>query len=237
MTVATAHRVLLRRSMRGIWPHLPLLTLGSAAVCACACLAALIAPGVTPPALVLSAILVAPSVTALAAIANTVVGQDDSDIRWWLAAWSVGVRRGIPAVLLPAVAGALLLVAVQVWQHTGAPVVLVSVGVSGAVTAGLVPLSVAVLHTTCALPERTALGQWRTAAELLVRWPVRFLAAPVLLGLGVWAATQLSVSLLLLVPAPVTLVGAAALWTSAVETGDLIVEDLTENDLLERESA
>lgn len=234
-SVPAQQRVLLRRSMRGLWSHLPLLTLASAAVCGSACVAALVAPGATPFSVVVMAMLVAPAAAAIGAVANAVVGVDDATFRQWWRACVVGVRHGIPAVLPLAVAGALFLVAVQVWQRTGQPVVLASVGVSGAVMVGLLPLTAAMLHLVTGLPHLGRTAQWRTAVELSVRWPVRFLAAPVLLAFGAWLATQLSASLLLLAPAPAGLVGAAAFWTSAVETGRLSIE-FTENDVLERES-
>lgn len=231
MSVAASQRVLLRRTMRGLWPHLPLLTAGSVVVCIAAAVAALVAPGATPVSVPVLAVLVAPGMTAIAGVANSVLQQDDSPFSSWARGFAVGVRRGIPAVIPLALSGALLLVAIEVWRRADQPVLLASVAVSGAVTLALIPLTAALVQTAIALPKMPIREQWRTAALLVLRWPVRFIAAPVLLGFGVWLAIGFSAGLLLLVPAPVALVSAAAFWTSAVEADLLTVDNLTENDL------
>lgn len=237
MSVVADQRVLLRRSMRGLWPHLPLLTVGSVVVCVAAVDAALIAPGATPVSALVFAVLVAPGMTALGAVANSVLQNDDSPLTSWSGGFREGIRRGIPAVIPLAISGALFLVAMEVWRGSDQPALLASVAVGGAVTLGLVPLTAAMVQTATALPSMTIREQWRTSALLVLRWPVRFIAAPILLGFGVWIATQFSVALLLLVPAPVAMVSAAAFWTSAVESGLLSIDKCNENDVLERESA
>lgn len=237
MSIAVEQRILLRRSVRGLWPHLPLLTLASVTVCMSACVAALIAPGVTPVSVMLLAVLAAPAVTALAAVANTVVGEDDASFAVWRRAWRTGLHHGVLAVLPLGACGGLFVIAVEVWRHSGQPLLLTSVGVSGAVAACLVPLTAAMVHIVTGLPTLGRRAQWRMAARLVLRWPVRFLAAPVLLGFGAWLAIQAGVSLLLLVPAPVALISAAAFWTSGVEAGVLSADQIIENNVLERKSA
>lgn len=237
MSLVATQRILVRRSVRGLWPHLPLLMAGSVAVCLSACVAALVAPGATPLSVLLLAVLVTPAATAIGAVANAVVGQDDAGLADWRLGWAAGVRHGIAAVIPVAIAGALFVVAVEVWRRSGQPLLLASIGVSGAVTACLVPVTAAMVQLTTGVPAADRRTQWRMAAGFVARWPVRFLAAPVLLGFGAWLAIQVSASVLLLVPAPVALVSAAAFWTSAVETGLLSIDETTENDVLERESA
>ncbi|RNI20294.1 hypothetical protein [Flexivirga caeni] len=217
-------RLLLRRTMRGVWPQLPLLLLGSVVLCLAAVVVALVAPGATPVSVLLLAVLVAPPAVALGAVTNSVLRYDDASFAVWRRGWRVGIRRGIACAIPQAVAGALFVVAIEVWRRTGQPALLVSVAVCGAVTLALIPFTAAMVQVLTVLPELTLRDQWRVAAGWVVRWPVRFLAAPILLLLGVWLATQLSVSLLLLVPAPVAFVSAAALWTSAVESGRCLME-------------
>lgn len=233
MSLVAEQRILLRRSMRGLWPHLPLLMLGSVAVCLSAGVAALVTPGATPLSVILLAVLVTPAATAIGAVANAVVGEDDAGHADWRRGWAAGVRNGVAAIIPIAITGSLFVVAVEVWRRSGQPLLLTSVGVSGAVTACLVPVTAAMVQVTTGLPALDRRSQWRTAASFVVRWPVRFLAAPILLGFGAWLAIQVSASLLLLVPAPVALISAAAFWTSAVEAGVLTIE----NNVLERESA
>lgn len=215
----TPQQTILRRATGGLWSHLPTWLCASVAICAAAALTVVIAPGITPVSVLLAAVLLTPFVSALIAAVDQVVRTDDVSVSFW---WK-SIRRfasfGYGVVAAPAVAVALLVVAWTVWQRTESTVALAPVVVSGAVSAVLVLASTAVLPLGIARPTLRGSRLWLTACHLVARWPVRFLAAPSLLAFGVWASTEVSASLLLLVPAPVALVLGAAFWSSAVELG------------------
>ncbi|WP_265444437.1 hypothetical protein [Flexivirga meconopsidis] len=220
MSTAQTQHLVLRRSVRGLWDHLPMLLVASVAVCVVTTLVLLIAPGVTPLSTLLAAVAIAPSVGALFAVVDDVLSRDESRPATWVKALRNGAIRSITAVLPLAVSLVLTLVAVEVWRRTHMPVALAPVGVGGATTTLLVPVTVAVLGGSGLIEPGTSAGErWAQACGLVLRWPVRFAAAPALLVAGVWLTTQVTASIALLVPAPVAMIAGAALWTSAVEAG------------------
>lgn len=216
----TGHEsVVMRRAMRGVWPHLPVLLIGSIAVCAGAAVSALVAPGVTPVSVLAIALLVMPQYTALVAVAGGIILRRDGTFREWGGSFIRSWRTTATVTLPTAAAMALLLVAVHVWQLSGQPWVLVPLGTAATVSA------IGILGLTAALPlaaERPGLrgtALWIAALFLVAKRPLPFIAVACLAGLGIWAATVWTASLLLLLPAPVALVASAAVWTSAARLG------------------
>ncbi|WP_157063393.1 hypothetical protein [Luteipulveratus mongoliensis] len=219
------------RTLRGWWPHLPTLLCASVAICLSAGLTVALAPGVTPVSVLLAALLLGPWAAGLVACVHQIVIEDDTSVRQWVHS----VRRfavfGVVVSTPPAVAAALLVVALRAWHLSGSVVALAPVAVSGAVTVLLLLGGVAALPLGIARPHLRGTRLWLTAFHLVSRWPVRFVAGPVLVVLGVWASTSLTASLLLLVPAPAALVLGAAFWTSALEMGanDLDIQENSES--------
>lgn len=212
---ATSEPLVMRRAMRGVWPHLPVLLIGSITVCAGAAIATLIAPGLTPVSVFVIGLLVMPPFAALIVVANGIIVSGDATFREWGSGLASSWRRVVTVVGPPVVALALLLTAVHVWQVSGESWVLLPLGVAATVSA------IGVLGLTAALPlalERPGLrgtALWLSALFLVARRPLSFIAVACLAGMGVWAATAWSASLLLFVPAPVALVASAAVWSSA----------------------
>ncbi|WP_128560043.1 hypothetical protein [Streptomyces triticagri] len=198
------HRAL-AGTLRGAWPGLPALLAGSATVCAGATLTVLLAPGVTPVSVLVAAVLVGPGAAALARAAD-----DGATVRqWWLALRELW-RFGLLQCLVAAAPTAAFLVALRLWQETGADWLLLSVGASGAAALfALFALSVA-LPLGALRPELRGRLLWGCALHLALRRPLRHLAGPCLGVLGVWAAVQWTASLLLLTPGPAMVVAIAA---------------------------
>ena len=210
---------LLDRILRGIWPSLPALLVGSAAVCAAASVPVLAAPGINPVAVLTAALVVAPFAAALAATGNAIAFDGAATVRtWWRglrAWWLFGIRQA----LVPAIAATLFLAAWHVWAGHRAWA-LPSLAVSGAATLLAVLGLSAVLPLGIAQPRLRGLPLWITALHLVARRPVRFAAAFSVLVGGAWAATAWTASVLLLVPGPAMIVMAAAVWTSTADRSD-----------------
>lgn len=215
----TIDQTILHRVLHAMWQHLPTWLCASVAICGAAALTVVLTPGITPLSVLLLTATATPFVTALIAAVDQAIRTDDVTPAFW---WSA-IRRhtvfGYSVLAGPAVAAALLVVACTVWRQTGQPLALAPVGVSGAVTV-LSGLAVtAALPLGIARPALRGSRLWLTASHLVVRRPVRFLAAPVLLAFLIWLSTAVTASLLLFVPAPVALVVGAAFRTAAAELG------------------
>jgi hypothetical protein len=210
---------LLDRILRGTWLSLPALLVASAALCAAASVPVLAAPGINPVALLTAALVVAPFAAALAATANAMAFDGAATVRtWWRglrACWFFGICQA----LVPAVAAILFLAAWHSWAGRRGWV-LPSLVVSGGSTLLAVLGLFAVLPLGVARPRLRGLPLWITALHLVARRPVRFAAALSVAVVGVWAATAWTASLLLVVPAPTTIVMAAAVWTSMADMQD-----------------
>lgn len=213
-----------RRLVGAAWSELPLWLAASALVCAAASAAAWLAPGITPvSALVTTLFLAAPVGALLAMLVDVADGRDVGWSRWSHAL----TRQGVTAVqdCLPAAGTtALLTVAIDVWQVSGEPLVLVSVGVGGAVSLLGWVVTAARLPLRLDRPDLRGRDGWLVAAGVAAAAPLRHLTAPLLLAAAVWVAVEVAVSVLLLVPFPVALVAVAAYWTTATDLG------LTESD-------
>ena len=205
---------IIRGALRGVWPSLPALLVASAAICLAAVVPIVVAPGINPVAVLVAALACGPLLPALAAVANETTTDGHGTIRtWWTTVLSYW-RFGLTTSLVPAVAAALLLVALEVWRATGSAAVVPSFVASGIVTL------VAVLGVTAAIPLGTSIPDlrglqlWRTAVSIVAVRPARFVAVASAAGFGLWAATEASASVLLLVPAPTAIVAVTATWTT-----------------------
>lgn len=211
---AAAEDALLRRVLRGAWPALPALAVGSVAICAAGALTVLLAPGISPVSTLLAAVLIGPFAAALASVVQRVAEEGSAGVRDWVAS----VRRfgafGIGACLFPALLAALFQVALFAWQRTGSTLLLPSVAVSGAAALTALLGLLAVLHLRSRDPGLRGIALWRTALALVLLRPVGFVATGCLAGLGLWACVGITASLLLLVPGPVALLAAAATGTA-----------------------
>jgi hypothetical protein len=212
------HDDVIATTLRGVWPSLPALLAGSAGVCVAAVVPVIVAPGINPVALMLTAVVVVPFVAALVAVVDDISDGTPATIgAWWrelgaLWRWSAGLG------LLAAVPASLFLAAVEAVSSTGSPLMWPSFAVTGAATV------IAVLGLMAALPLGAAHRQlrgwalWMASLYVISRHPVRFVAVATTIVGGVWAATALSASLLLLVPAPAAIVAVTATWTSTPDT-------------------
>ncbi len=200
--------------LRGLWPSLPALLLGSVAVCLAGVVTELIAPGISPVAVLLAALLVSPFLLALMGVLDEVGVHGEAGVAtWWHTLhnhWRFAVKHALPAAVPMAIA----LVSLRIWVRTSSLLVLPSLAVTGgcAVVGGLGLL--AVLSLGVARPDLRGRLLWICALHLIARQPLRFLAAPCVAGLGIWAATHWTASLLLLVPAPAMVMTVAAVRTT-----------------------
>lgn len=224
--VAAADRIL-ARTIHGIWPSLPALLIASAATCVAAVTPVLASPGINPGALLFAAVIVAPFVGAMAATVNTIASCGAATIRDWRRGlgelWLFAIRQA----LVPAAIGSLFLAALEVWQRHRTGWVIPSFVLTGAGTVLAVAGLLAVLPLGVMRPGLRGARLWMTGLYLVARQPARFGAALVVVFVGVWAATEWSASILLLVPAPATTVMVVAVRAAIADAG-LDSGDLTE---------
>ncbi|TCO54746.1 hypothetical protein [Actinocrispum wychmicini] len=204
-------------TLRGAWPCLPALLVASAALCAAATVPVFVVPGVNPIAVLLYAVLAAPFLPALIAVANAAAFDEVATIRSWARALRAHALFGMRHCLVAAGAGELFLAALEVWSRGRPMWMLPSLALTGAATVVTLSGLLAVLPLGVARPGLRGVRLWITALHLVARRPVRFVAVFSLVGLGLWAATSWSASVLLLLPAPVTLVMVAAVWTTKAD--------------------
>ncbi|GAA2682128.1 hypothetical protein GCM10010400_52150 [Streptomyces aculeolatus] len=224
----------LRRVLRGAWPSLPARAVAGAAEAAPGTLAVLLAPGVTPVAVLVAAVvacpwlaalaaeddrIAGPWLAALAAAADRVAAAGEAGIRDWWRGLRALWRFGPAQALVPAVPAAPVLAALDLWQQTRSPWLLPSLAAGGAcAAAGLLALPAA-LSLGAARPGLRGRLLWICALHLVARHPTRFLAAPSLALLGLAASLRWTASLLLLVPPLVALLASAAPATALVRHG------------------
>lgn len=220
-------RLILRRVWASLWRHLPMLAI-SAAVTA---VAALLAVQVAGRSQLLTPLLLAglsgPPLMGLQAVVQGALVDDDTDFQVYLRGLRSAALRGAGHALVPALSVVSLLAAADVYGRTGSAFMLISLGTATAATilSGVGFLALAPL--VVARPELRGVRLWSTSWHLLGRWPVRFLAPAILAGLALWVAVSVSSTLVVLLPAPIALLGGAAYWCCAVELGadDVVVSD------------
>lgn len=226
-------RIVLQRTVRGVWAGLPALLAGSVTLTLAIVVAVVLGGGLTPWSLLLAVVVAGPPLAALAAVCHDIVVEDDTTIRNWVRATRHHARLGIGLLAVPVAPAILLMVAVVVHERTGSPVWLAPMAVSASATLLAVFTLLAAVPAAIARPDLRGTALWLTALHLVARWPVRFIAPLTVLGLGLWAGLSITGTLLPLVPGPVLLLTGAAFWASAVELGatDFNPSDLTPTDL------
>lgn len=199
------------------WSALPALLVASVAVCAAATAAILIAPGVTPVSVLVAALLIGPLAAPLAGLGNDLVADGDATVRGWARHLRSSWRFGLVGALVPAIPGALFVVAIEVLRRTGNPLVWPSFAVTGAVTVLAALAAAAAFPLGVARPDLRGRRLWTVALAVVSRHPIRFVAVVSAVVTVVWAATAWSASLLLFLPAPAAIVSVLATWTSGPE--------------------
>lgn len=204
---------LLRRTLRGVWPGLPALAVGSAACCLAAVVVILVTPGVTPLSALVAAALIGPFLIALVAVGNRITGGESATIRSWAADLRACALAGAGHCLVAGLATSLFVVAVHAWNVTGSVLWIPSVGMTGAtaLATSVVLLAVLPLRAGTTLRGRRV---WLSAAGLVVRQPVAFLAVACAIGLGIFLAATMTASLLLIVPGIAVIIDVGAVWTT-----------------------
>lgn len=204
---------MLRRTLRGVWPSLPALAVGSAACCVAAVLVILVAPGLTPVSPLVAALVAGPTVAAVIAVGNRISSGDGATIRDWSRALRSLAGAGAGHGMVAGAAFSLFVVALHAWTRTGSLWWLPSVGVTGAaaLTASLGLLAVLPLR---AATDLRGLAVWSAGLRLVATGPVPFIAAGCVIGLGLWLAVAFAASLLLVVPGLAAVIDVAAVWTT-----------------------
>jgi hypothetical protein len=203
------------RAARLLWPNLPVLLLGSVLVAIGWCLVRALSPHLGWGSLVGVGLVVVPAFAALLRGCEVLLADEHFGVSSLVRA---GVRTLLPAwkvAAVPTVALLLTLSAVRLWQLSGQAWMLVSVGLGAAV-------SVLALYTAVvALPYLVRTGAtlrsgWLVSFYIATRNPVPVLAVLSATALAVWAAAYLSFAVIMLLPAPLALIWAAAV-TGATE--------------------
>ncbi len=216
---AASEDEILTRLLKGLWPGLPTLLAASAAVCTAAAVTVWLAPGLTPVSVLVAAVLLGPVTAALMGTVGRIAAADQATARLWWTDLRTLAGFGCRQSLLAALPTAVFLTAWPAWTQTGNVLLLPSLAVGGAGAVLAAPALPAALALGSLHPHLRGPTLWRYALHLTIRLPLRFLAAPTLTALGIWAATRWTASVLLLVPAPAAAVAVAAVWTSVVRLG------------------
>lgn len=201
--------VTLAQTLRDSWPALHVLTVSSALICVALVPAVLVGPGITPVALVLFALVGWPPFAAQVRTCVRVALGTEVTLRGWFAElrrWPRDVRTA----LVPAAAAVCTLLAWQAWQGSGSTWFLLGVG------AGIAVSVVACLWALVMAAIDHDRSGWsavaRRALPLTAARAVPVVAVLVLGGLGLWACAIWTVSLILLVPAPMAVLLASGVW-------------------------
>ena len=213
MSAAPASADQVRGVLSTIWTNLPVLLAGSVPVAA-----AWVAFRALPPAygwvsLAGVGLVVLPALVALVDGCTLLLADEHFGLADVVPTLRRTWPRAVVVAAVPTAAAVLGLLALHVWRLSRQPWVLASVGACLAVTA------VTALVAVVALPHRVrAAGDtrrtWLVASYVTSRNLVPVLAVVSAAGLTVWAAAHLSFALVLLLPAPLALVWAAAVATA-----------------------
>lgn len=209
-----------RDAVRAAWPDLPTLLVGSILFCAVAAFIIAMSPGVNVVSILLSSVLLVPIIGALAQTVQLTVaeGSAPSPLRllrtlprtWWLT---------MRECLALAVSSTLVFFAFGVWTQTSDPVWLFSLAASGTVSALSLLCTIVALPLRLRRPDLSARHLWLISLTVVVRDPVPIIGVVVAGGLGIWAVTSLTASLLLLVPLFLAIIWAAAIGVTAGKAG------------------
>ena len=200
---------------RLLWPNLPVLLLGSVLVAIGWSLIRALSPALGWGSIVGIGLVVVPAFALLLRGCEVLLAGDHFGIADLFQTGARTVAPALKVTALPTVALLLTLSGVQLWQLSGQAWMLVSVGLGAAVS------TLALCTGVVALPYVLRTGAtlrsgWLVSFYIATRNPVPVLAVLSALALSVWAAAYLSFALIVLLPAPLALVWAAAV-TGATE--------------------
>lgn len=199
----------LGHAARLLWPNLPVLLLGSVLVAVGWSLVRALSPHLGWGSIVGIGLAVVPAFAVLLRGCEVLLTDEHFDTA---DLFRTGARTFVPALkvtALPTLALLLTLSAIRLWQLSSQAWMLISVGL------GAVVSTVALYSGVVALPYVLRTGAtlrtgWLVSFYIATRNPVRVLAVLSAVALGVWAAAYLSFALIVLLPAPLALVWAAA---------------------------
>lgn len=200
---------LVRRAVRAWWPNLPQLLLASLPVAVGWAAIRAAATGWAWLSLLGAGLVVVPLFAGLLHCCSQLLADEHIGVRRLARRLPRLVRRAW-RVTVPVTGVALLAGASAVaWQRAGQPWMLISLGICTAVLAGLV--FVGVMALPYALRCDAGVHEiWMVGAFLATRHPVLVLGVLSACTVAVWGAAHLSFGLLVLVPAPLALIWAAA---------------------------
>jgi hypothetical protein len=197
------------------WPNLPTLLLSDWVISlAFLCLTA-VTPGVSPTAVILWVVVVAPPYGALLAQINDMAaGRTVSlfSIFTYLRRYTV---VSLSVWMVPAFCGAVTLVGLEWWKETSSNFALLAISVAG--SAMVVCALGAIVGLPIAIRDASARGVplFVLSLHIAARRPAPVIAVVSVAVMGIWCASSFSLSIIVLVPAILSLVNYAAAWTAA----------------------
>lgn len=193
-----------------LWPNLPVLLLGSVVVAVGWSLVRALSPHLGLGSVVGLGLVVVPAFAVLLRGCEVLLTDEHFGIA---DLFRSAARIFLPALRITAVPTAAVLLtlsAVQVWQLSGQPWMLISVGLAAAVS--VLTLYTGVVALPYLLRTRSPWrAGWLVSFYIATRNPVPVLAVLSAVALAVWAAAYLSFAVIVLLPAPLALVWAAAM--------------------------
>jgi hypothetical protein len=192
-----------------LWSNLPVLVIGSALVAIGWSVVRALSPHLGWASIVGIALLVVPAFAVLLRGCEVLLTDEHFGVADLV---RTGVRTLLPSLKVTAVPTLALLLTVsgyQLWLVSGQAWMLISVGL------GAVVSLVALYTGVVALPYVVRTGAplrtgWLVSFYIATRNPVPVLAVLSAVALGAWAAAYLSFAVIVLIPAPLALVWAAA---------------------------
>jgi hypothetical protein len=204
----------LRRSLRLLWPNLPLLLTGSVLVAAGWVLVRAVSKHAGSISILGVGLLVVPLFAALLNAAESLLDDDHVGIPQFVRSLGRSFGRAAKLTALPTGAAFLMLETLLAWQLSGQAWMLASLGLSA--TATVAALYAGVIALPYAVRTGAALRKvWLVGLYVATRNPVLVLGVVSAVVLTAWAAAYLSFALILLLPGPLALV-----WSAAVSTAE-----------------
>ena len=199
----------LRRSLRLLWPNLPVLLTGSVLVAAGWVLVRALSNYAGSISILGVGLLVVPLFAALLNAAESLLDDDHVGIPQFVRSLGRSFGRAAKLTALPTGAVLLTLQTMLAWQVSGQAWMLASLGLSA--TATVVALYAGVIALPYAVRTGATLREvWLVGIYVATRNPVLVLGVVSAVVLTARAAAYLSFALLLLLPGPLALVWSAA---------------------------
>lgn len=215
----------LRTALRSLWPSLPTWLTASVLICGTSGATLLAGAGVTPVTLLLGAALTGPAWAATVAAAACALDGEQVSVRTYVGLLRRHAWAGVRTAAVPACIGALELVTVemlrarpdQTWLY-----VPVTVGALACLAVALAAVFAFPLRLRHGLSGRAL---WLTAASVVAVAPVVPLGVLAAVTLAVLSGTELSASLLLLMPAPLALLDVVAARSATARVHSLATDE------------